>query len=159
MITATNLIKFLKGQLTWAQAEGLTAEEATRYLRMGATFLQQGDHPSATRVFECLITLNPHDPDPHAFLGAVHQDQSREEAAVASYSAALALDPRHVLALSGRGELRLQRGDSTGLADLQRAAELDPMGRTAAGKRACGLIRAIKLRPRTAERPAAGAQR
>ncbi len=157
MITIENVVKFLKGEKTWAEVEGITAMQANEYKRAGYGYMEQGDFERAGRMFECLITINPQDVDSYAFRGVVHQAQEQNDLAIRSYDAALAIDSRHVLALANRGELRMQLGDQLGITDLQRAAELDPMGRTVAGKRAAGLVRALKLRSPMASKKVAKA--
>jgi Flp pilus assembly protein TadD len=150
MIIAENVMKFLKGEMTWAQVEGLTDDQVTRFMQMGVHHLASGQLHEAQRVFECLVGVNPKDADAHALLGTALQAQERFDEAIAAFDRALQLQPKHVVALSHRGELRRRSGDAAGLGDLKRAAELDPMGRTAAGKRAAQLVRAMTFKPATA---------
>jgi tetratricopeptide (TPR) repeat protein len=144
MITTDKLKRFLKGELTWAEVEGITADKAMSYLKVGVELFEQGNYAQATRVFEGLIAINPKNPHPYAFLAATRFIEGDDAAARRAYDAALALDPKHLLALTGRGELRLKHQDTLGVQDLQRAAELDPMGLTTPGRRAAGLVRALR---------------
>lgn len=147
MIIAENLYKFIAGKGTWAEVEGLTAEQATRYMQLGFDRLRAGQFEEAQRIFECLAAINPQDADAHALVGAALEARGEQEAAVRAFGKAIAIHPRHVVALANRGELRRKLGDAGGITDLQRAAELDPMGRTAAGKRAGQLVRALVFAP------------
>lgn len=143
MIVAENVLKFINGEITWAQVEGLTEEQATRYMQMGTAYLQAGQFDRALEVFNCLAGVNPKDPDAHALVGSTYQAMEKPEQAIAAFGRALALNPKHIVALAGRGELRRKQGDAEGLSDLKRAAEIDPMGKTNAGKRAAQLVRAL----------------
>jgi tetratricopeptide (TPR) repeat protein len=146
MIIAENLYKFLDGRATWAEVEGMTSEQATRYMQMGFDRLRTGQFEEAQRVFECLATINPRDADTHALVGASLEARGELAGAVKAFGRAIAINPRHVVALANRGELRRKLGDELGINDLQRAAELDPMGQSAAGKRAGQLVRALAFR-------------
>jgi len=144
---AENVMKFLKGSCTWAEVEEVTAEQAGRYMNAGAQYLATGRFEEAERLFFCLTELNPKDADAHALLGTARQAQEKHEEAIAAYTRAIAVDPKHVVALAERGELRRKQGDAGGLDDLKRAAEIDPMGNTRAGARAAKLVRALAFHP------------
>lgn len=143
MIVAENVLRFINGEITWAQVEGLSSEQVARYLQMGADYLRAGQLERALEVFNCLAAVNPRDADAHAAIGSTLEAMERPDDAIAAFTRALELEPRHLVALTGRGELRRAQGDAEGLRDLRRAAELDPMGRTVAGRRAGQLVRAL----------------
>ena len=147
MIIAENVMKFIEGKITWAQVEGLTEEQAKRFMQMGVYKMASGQADEAQRLFECLVGVNPKDADAHALLGTAFEAQARPEEAIASFTEALKVNPKHVVALAHRGELRRKQGDADGITDLKRAAEIDPMGRTEAGKRATQLVRALTFKP------------
>ena len=147
MIVAENVMKFLEGKMTWAQVEGLTEEQATRFMQMGAYKMSAQHFEEARRIFECLASVNPADADAHALVGTAFQAEEKFDEAIAAFTEALKRNPKHVVALSHRGELRRKQGDAEGFADLKRAAELDPMGKSEAGRRAAQLVRALTFKP------------
>jgi len=146
MIIAENVMKFLNGEITWAQVEGITEDQATRFMEVGTTYLATQRFDEAEKVFKCLADINPKDADAHALLASTYQAQERPAEAIAAFGEALKMNPKHLVALAARGELRMKEGDRGGLDDLKRAAEIDPMGTTASGKRAAQLVRALVFR-------------
>jgi tetratricopeptide (TPR) repeat protein len=136
------LLAFARGEATWAEVEGITAAEAARSpgawssppgrLRQEARAGLRGDGGNESTRRRA-----------HAALGTVYQKLERAEDAVTAYGAALALDPVHPVALGNRGELLLRMGRREGFGDVAAAVQADPEGRTAAGRRAARLARAI----------------
>ena len=78
-----------------------------------------------------------------AALGTVYQKLGRTEDALEAYGAALARDAAHPVALGNRGELLLRLGRREGFGDVAAAVAADPEGKTAAGRRAARLAKAI----------------
>ncbi len=140
-----SLKKWVRGEMTWAEVEGMTFEEAKAIAQVGCDLAAQGRLEESRVIFEGLVAGNPHDTGSQAALGTVYQKLGREEDARAAYDAALVADPKNPVALSNRGELRLRGGDKAGFADLMLAVDADPHGETSAGRRAAGLVRAITL--------------
>lgn len=140
-----SLKKWIKGEATWAEVEGMTFEEARAIAQVGCDLAGQGRLEEARVIFEGLVAGNPKDSGSQAALGTVYQKLGRIDDAREAYDAALAADPKNPVALGNRGELRLKGGDKAGFADLMLAVEADPHGETAAGRRAAGLVRAITL--------------
>ncbi len=140
-----NLKKFVKGEMTWAEVEGMTFEEARAIAQVGCDLAAAGRLEESRVIFEGLVAGNPKDSGAQAALGTVYQKLGRIEDAISAYDAALELDARNPVALSNRGELRLKSGDNEGLADLMRAIEADQAGETAAARRAAALVKAITL--------------
>ncbi|MFN7130688.1 MAG: tetratricopeptide repeat protein [Myxococcales bacterium] len=136
------LMRFARGELTWAEVEGITFQQAMQMARTGCELAARGRLDEARIIFEGLVAMNPKDTSSHAALGNVYQKLGRIDDALASYDRAIALFDRNVVALASRGEIRLRRGDRAGYTDLLRAAELDPKGSTAAGRRALALVEA-----------------
>jgi Flp pilus assembly protein TadD len=90
-----------------------------------------------------MVEINPKDAGAHAALGTVYQKLGRTEDALVAYGAALARDPTHPVALGNRGELLLRLGRREGFGDVAAAVAADPEGKTAAGRRAARLAKAI----------------
>jgi Flp pilus assembly protein TadD len=134
---------FARGEATWAEVEGITAADAARMGRTGVELAQAGRLREAALVFEAMVEINPRDAGAHAALGTVYQKLGRSEEAVNAYGEALARDPDHPVALGNRGELLLRLGRREGYADVAAAVAADPEGRTAAGRRAARLAKAI----------------
>jgi Flp pilus assembly protein TadD len=150
--TARKLRAFARGELTWAEVEGITWERARAAVQLGCD-LAAADHLDDARViFEGLAACNPKDAVSQAALGTVYQKLGRPLDAEAAYSTALAIDPKDAVALSNRGELRLKRGDREGAIDLAHAIESDPQGETAAARRARALLRALAIQLASARR-------
>lgn len=137
------LLAFARGEATWAEVEGITAREAERMARTGVELAQAGRLREAALVFESMVEINPRDAGAHAALGTVYQKLGRPDDAVRAYGEALARDPTHPVALGNRGELLLRLGRREGYGDVAAAVAADPEGRTAAGRRAARLARAI----------------
>ena len=137
------LLAFVRGEMTWAEVEGITRGDAMRMARTGVELAAAGRLREAALVFEAMVEMNPRDAGAHAALGTVYQKLGRTEDAVRAYGEALALDPAHPVALGNRGELLLRLGRREGYADVAAAVSADPGGRTAAGRRAARLAKAI----------------
>lgn len=134
---------FARGEATWAEVEGITAGDAERIARTGVELAAAGQLREAALIFEAMVEMNPLDAGAHGALGTVYQKLERAEDALRAYGAALAIDPAHPVALGNRGELLLRLGRREGFADVAAAVQADPEGKTAAGRRAARLARAI----------------
>jgi Flp pilus assembly protein TadD len=137
------LLAFARGEVTWAEVEGITARDAARIARAGVELAAAGRLREAALIFEVMVEMNPRDAGAHAALGTVYQRLERAEDALRSYGAALELQPTHPVALGNRGELLLRLGRREGFGDVAAAVQADPEGKTAAGRRAARLARAI----------------
>ncbi len=140
---APRLKAFARGQMTWAEVEGMTWDEAKAVAEVGCDLAAAGRFEEARVIFEGLVAGNPKDSASRAALGTVYQKLGRLEEAQAEYSTALELDAKNPVALTNRGELRLRTGDRRGFADLAAAVEADPHGETAAGRRARALTKLV----------------
>lgn len=136
---------YATGEMTWAEVEGMTFEEAKAIAQVGCDLASAGRLEDARIIFEGLVEMNPKDSAARSALGTVYQKLGRTDEAMVEYTAALAQDGRNPVALANRGELRLKRGDRNGFTDLALAVEADPHGETAAGRRAKGLVKAIAM--------------
>jgi len=134
---------FARGEATWAEVEGITAADGARLAQTGVELAAAGRLREAALVFEAMVEMNPRDAGAHAALGTVYQKLDRTEDAIRAYGEALGRDPGHPVALGNRGELLLRLGRKEGFGDVAAAVAADPEGRTAAGRRAARLARAI----------------
>ena len=143
--TTEKLKGFVRGELTWAEVEGMTFEEAKAIARVGCDLAAAGRCEEARILFEGLVEGNPKDAASRAALGTVYQKLGRVQDAITEYTAALERDARNPVALTNRGELYLRQGNRQGFTDLANAVVADPKGQTSAGRRAKALVRAIAL--------------
>lgn len=137
--------RFVQGQMTWAEVEGFTAEQAREIAIMACDLAQAGRLDDARQLLEGLVAMNPKDAGAQAALGTVYEKLQRPQEARRAYEMALAFDRTHPVALAGLGELRLRQGDAGGYADLLAAVASDPEGKTAAGRRAQAIAKALAL--------------
>lgn len=141
--TPENFKKFLFGQITWAQLEGMTMEQAYALAEFAYTMYQQGRYKDARTMFEGLVIGNPYDPYFHAMLGAVYTKLDMQEEAAQEFSIAIELDPEDINSYVNRGELLLQHGEfEYAMEDLKAAIDLDPSGKNPASIRARALAAA-----------------
>lgn len=141
--TVQKLKAFARGEMTWAEVEGMTFEEAKAIAQVGCDLAAAGRLEEARILFEGLVEGNPLDSAARAALGTVYQKLGRTEDALKEYSASLEFDPTNPVALVNRGELYLRQGDKRGFTDVANAVEADPNGETSAGRRARALVKAI----------------
>lgn len=147
--TEENFIKYLSGEITWAQLEGMTIEDAYAIADVGYMLYLQGRYQDALTIFEGLMLGNPYDPYFRAMLGAIYTRIDRHEEAAQEFSIAIELDPEDIHSYLNRGELLLHHGEfESAMKDLKAAIDLDPEGQNPASLRARALAtttaRAIK---------------
>jgi Flp pilus assembly protein TadD len=141
--TPENYLKFIKGEITWAQLEGMTIDEAYAIAEVGYTFLEQGRIEDAKTLIEGLVIGNPYDAYLHALLGSIYAQEGNDEDAVEEFTIALSLDPDNVEALVARGELMLRHGEfAEAMDDLKQAIDLDPKAEQPSTLRARALAQA-----------------
>jgi len=107
---------------TLASDIGFTQAQAQLLISKAFDLVDAGDLEGAESIFNGLLVLNPFDAAVHAALGSVLHEQGNVGAAEAAYDEAIRLDGSSALARVNRGELRLRRGDRTGVRDLELAA-------------------------------------
>lgn len=135
-----SLRKFVLGEMTWAQMQGLTMEEAYSFAEMAYTLFEQGKYDEAQSIFEGLVISNPYDGYFHAMLGAIYARKDMQEEAAEEYSIAIELDPENISSYVNRAEILLQHGEfELAMEDLQSAIKLDPKGEDPGGLRARAL--------------------
>ncbi len=137
--------RFLRGEITFAQLEGLTAEEASRIAAVGHALFRRGRLSEAATVFEGLAAVNPLDPYAHQLLGAIAERQGRAGDALKHYDVSLSLRGGDPWVLARRGELRIRAGDPGGGAeDLARACAGDPEAQVPTTPRARLILQALR---------------
>ena len=109
-------------------AISLNPELAEAYIFRATAFAQLGDYGRAISDCSEVIQKNPSFGRDKAFeiRGAAYVSQSRFDLAKQDYDQAVSLDPRNPVLLAGRGEIKLEIGDSKGgIEDCRAAIRLD----------------------------------
>ncbi len=152
------LRRFVRREITFAQLEGFTRDDARRIARMGHALYEQDRLEEARTLFEGLAALNPLDAYAHQVLGAIAEREGKAALARRYFDVCLSLNPANVWVRVRRGELRLREGDARGgLEDLAAALEADPEGETPSGRRARLVVAALQAAARrTGEAAAVG---
>ena len=141
-VTEQQLVAIANGQLTWAEAMGMTRQEAFGLAQSAYRFFEFGQRERGQAVMEALVELNPNVSAFHALLGAMHGRQGRAEHALRCYSTAITLEPLNLSARVNRAELYLKVGAlDSALDDLVAATKADPQQKTPLGKRAWRLAK------------------
>jgi tetratricopeptide (TPR) repeat protein len=142
--TQENIVKFLAGQITLAQLQGMTMEEAYGLAAHGYRYYKEAKYHDARTIFEGLVVCNPYDSYFHTMLGAVYQELDMAQEAMIEYTTAIDLDPNALHAHVNRARLNTEQGKlDEALADLERAVALDPDNRDPATVRARALASAL----------------
>jgi tetratricopeptide (TPR) repeat protein len=141
----THLGKFLMGQLTLGDLEGVTKQQQYQIAEIGHAYLTSGKLDEAKMVFDGLLALDPFDAYFHMSLGSIAQQRNDLDEADARYSRALEINPFSPTAHANRGEIRVMTGRlEEGSADLVKAIQLDPDGKEPATIRAKATVRVLK---------------
>ncbi len=144
--TQDNLVKFVVGEITWAELTGLTMHEAYSFAEVAYNLFEQGKYDQAQTIVEGLVISNPYDGYFHGLLGAIYGRKGMHEEAQEEYSIAIDLDPTNLSAFVNRAEIHLQHGEiEKALKDLKKAIELDPKGEKPFGVRARALAAATSV--------------
>jgi predicted Zn-dependent protease len=141
-ITEAQLVDIALGKTTFAEAMGMTRQEAFGLAQGAYRFFEFGQRERGLAIMQMLVELNPKTAAFHALLGAMQGRLGDEKAAAESYSRAIALEPANLSARVNRAELYLKQGVlDAALDDLLAATKADPQQKTALGKRAWRLAR------------------
>lgn len=146
-----------KGELTFAEAMGLTRTEAYGIAFSAHRLFEHGQVARAKGILEGLMVVNPKDAYFPCLLGAIYGREKKEDEALRLYDLSIKLDPKNLTARVNRADLLLRRGDlAKALDDLVAATKLDPKAKTPLGKRAFALARTTSaaLKEVLAKRPA-----
>lgn len=142
-LSEDNMAKFVMGEITWGQLQGITMEEAYAFAEIGYTQFEQGRYDDAQAIFEGLVISNPYDAYFHTMLGAIYARKDMQEEAAEEYTIALELDPENIAAYVNRAEILLQHGEfEIAMDDLKNAIKLDTKGEDPSGIRARALAAA-----------------
>ena len=142
-ITSEKLEQWIKGEITWAQVEGITMDQAYAFAELGYQLFEQGRYEDAQQIFEGLVIANPYDGYFHSVLGSIYARKDMHEEAVVEYTIALELDDEDLQSYVNRAELLLQHGEfEFAMEDLKEAIQLDPESEDPAGIRARALAAA-----------------
>jgi tetratricopeptide (TPR) repeat protein len=80
------------------------------YQTMGAMSAARQNFDAAVDAYEKRVDIHPNDADAHQDLGETYARLSRHDEALAEFSVALMLDPRHSAALAATAQIRLKAG-------------------------------------------------
>lgn len=141
--SAAEIQALVRGERTWAELLGLSAEECYVFADLGWNLLEQGKLDEAAKVVRGLVVANPWDGRLHNLLGCVLSRRGQYADALRELSLAIDLDAKDLQARVNRAELHLRMGRfPKAAADLKAAVALDPKGEKPAGVRARMLARA-----------------
>lgn len=146
-----------KGELTFAEAMGLTRTEAYGIAFSAHRLFEHGQVARAKALLEGLMVANPKDAYFPCLLGAIYGREKKEDEALRLYNLSIKLDAKNLTARVNRADLLLRKGDlAKALDDLVAATKLDPQAKTPLGKRAFALARTTSaaLKEILAKRPA-----
>jgi len=135
--------KFIRGEMTLAQVQGISMEQAYAMAEMGYQLFLQGKYKEAQTIFDGLIVLNPYDGYFHSVSGSIWARLGQDDKAINEYSIAINLSPKDSQVLVNRAELLLRKGQfEDALNDLKKAIDLNPEGNNSAVARARALVAA-----------------
>ncbi|MBK8010865.1 MAG: hypothetical protein IPK13_05915 [Deltaproteobacteria bacterium] len=140
-----DLIRFVSGQITLGDLQGITKDEQYQMAEIGYNCLRLARYDDARTVFEGLMALDPFDAYFQTALGTIAHQTGDFALADTRYSRALEINPYSGTARASRGELRFIRGDAvSALADLMRSVEDDVEGKEPATLRARAIVESLK---------------
>ncbi|HEY8561466.1 MAG TPA: tetratricopeptide repeat protein [Pyrinomonadaceae bacterium] len=147
--------KLAIGQMTIAEAAGISRKQLYAIAQRGYQLLNSGKLEEARQIYAGLVAADPYDSVFHCHLGAVHFRMGKLDRALEEYDAAIRLNVANVDALAGRGELNILKGElKKGIEDLRAALENDREGTHPSGLRARALL--LSLRQAAGKKQAAG---
>jgi len=129
--------RFIEGEVTWADVEGVPKKIRHELAQFGYLLLQRGKLKEAEKVFKGLSYLDHKSAYYHTALGAIYQKMDKLGEALAEYTAAIELDANDIPALVNRAEIFHRCGCSDkALVDLDKAIALDSVGKNPWSNRA-----------------------
>ncbi|MDA0713112.1 MAG: tetratricopeptide repeat protein [bacterium] len=142
-VTEANIAKFIRGEITLAQLQGITLDQAYAMAEIGYKLFLQGKYKDAIIIFDGLVALNPYDGYFHSVLGSIYARTNEEDKAIREFSVSANLSPHDPQVLVNLGELLLNKGQfEEALLSLKKAVALDSTGTNPAVARAKALITA-----------------
>ena len=143
-ITIEDIKKFVRGEITLAQLEGVSRDQLYDFAELGYTMFKSGKLDDAQIVFEGLVTYNPYDSYFHSALGAIYQKQKKYDEALRQYDLAIKFNSQDTCSYTNRGETYLTLGRLKEAAkDFQKAIALDPDERDPWSMRSRALVIAV----------------
>ena len=140
-ITVQEALERVQDGAPLSEALGFTDEMIEAIEALGVASYQEGQLDKARKIFEGLVSLNPHNPAYWSALGGVLTRMEEHEDAIPILTVALELAPDDPSALVNRGECLMALGQAESAAkDLERAIELDPTESDPASNRARQLV-------------------
>jgi tetratricopeptide (TPR) repeat protein len=137
--------KLATGQITIAEAVGISQEQLYAIAQRGYQLLNSGKLEEARQIYAGLVAANPYDSVFHCHLGAVYMRMGEIDKAFDEFDASLRFNIANVDAYAGRGEIYLQKGEiKKGIEDLRKALENDPNGEHPATLRARALLLSLR---------------
>ena len=103
--------KLATGQMTIAEAVGLSRRQLYAIAQRGYQLLNSGKLEEARQIYAGLVAADPFDSVFHCHLGAVLWRMGEIEKAFAEYDASIRLNIANVDARAARGELYLLKGE------------------------------------------------
>ena len=142
-ITMSEVRNFIKGEITWAQLQGIGGRELYGIAEIGYRSLEEGKYEEAEKIFTGLSVMNPYDAYFHGVLGSIFARQSRYDEAVKEYSVSLDLSDSDPQIFVNRGEIYLQQGRiEEAYSDFRKAIAADRLGNMPSTGRAKVLVSA-----------------
>jgi tetratricopeptide (TPR) repeat protein len=115
----------------------MNGKQKAALMQTSFTMFQEGRLNEAAAILEGLIVLDRENAYAHGLLGAVHQQKSENDSAIACYGNAIKSNPRDIQSLVNRGEIYLtQRNMIAAMNDFLEAIRLDPDKKHPAANRA-----------------------
>lgn len=99
------LQQFIRGQITLGELQGVTRAEQHKIAELGHRLLSEGKLGNASKLFEGLVALDPHDDYAYTALGAIAERRGELERARELYARAIALNPGSQVAHTRHGEV------------------------------------------------------
>ncbi|MCP4503080.1 MAG: hypothetical protein GY822_24345 [Deltaproteobacteria bacterium] len=158
-ISAEDFKKFIDGEMTWGELQGLTVDDAYAIADIGYKQLEAGKLEPAQAIFEGLVVSNPYDAYFHKVLGAVYAKKKMHVEAEQEFSIAIDIDAEALAPYVFRAEVLLQHGElERAMADLKKAISLDREGTDPNAARARALASATStiVKSILENQPAAG---
>ncbi len=119
--------QFLKGEITGAELQGISAELLFEITEQAYLLFQRAKLHEAAIILTGLTLLDEKNAYYHTLLGAIFQKAGKLTEALAEYTLALEIDPNDVTSCVNRGEIYYQCGvEDAALKDFEKAIALDP---------------------------------
>lgn len=119
--------KFLKGELSWAEVQGMPKRVVREVSKLGYLKFKQGNYTQAEILFKGLALIDHNNYYYRVALGATYQKQKLYDQALEEYTKVLMLNDQEKTALTNRGECYLKlKNYAEALNDFNRVVKLDP---------------------------------